>query len=88
MLKITQSVEDNIPCLRFEGKLTEPWLEACHQARRAVSLSTPRILLDLSAITFIDAAGIRLLQQWIEDGLQVAARSNFVAELLQLETSR
>ena len=72
--------EINPATIRLEGKLLEPWVEAVRQAalRRDVSL-------DLSAVTFADDAGVRLLRELVDGGANVVSCSNFIAALLQLQ---
>lgn len=67
--------------LRLEGKLLGPWVDELVQASAAL----PRVRLDLSAVSFVDAAGMRALRELVRHGATVAACSGFVAELLQRE---
>ena len=88
MLKITQRVtpvEGTIVVL--EGKLLEPWVA---EVRALFSQPVPAPLprLDLSALTFVDAAGIELLQNLLREGVAVESCSAFVATLLRLNDER
>jgi hypothetical protein len=38
--------------------------------------------LDLTAVTYVDAAGIQLLRDLMAEGVKIAACSSFVGELL------
>ncbi|MBI3864371.1 MAG: hypothetical protein HY290_21005 [Planctomycetia bacterium] len=65
----------------LEGKLLEPWVDEVGRLFMAShAQSLPRI--DLSALTFIDAAGAELLQQLLRRGVQVESCSPYVAEML------
>lgn len=88
MLKITRSVtpvEGTI--LALEGKLLEPWLQEV-RALFSVQSDTPLPRLDLSALTFVDAAGVELLQDLLRQGVVVESCSAFVATLLRLDDKR
>lgn len=82
MLRITRVPGSQSQTLKLEGSLLEPWVDEVLEACR----STPtRTKLDLTGITFVDAAGTRLLCDLIKRGIEIAACSSFVAELLHLE---
>ena len=87
MLRITE-VADGSPgtLLKLEGKLREPWVAELAQAvGRTVAEGHGPIRLDLSAVTFVDEAGVRLLRELMGQGVAIAATSGFVAALLRLE---
>jgi hypothetical protein len=82
MLRVTEvNGAESARTLKLEGKLLEPWvgelLRACAPAGR--------LSLDLSAVTFVDGAGVELLQTLLRRGVRVIACSGFVAELLHVE---
>ena len=86
MLRITE-ITDGGPgvLLRLEGKLRGPWAEELGRVCSELSRGGPRaISLDLSAVTFLDEAGTRLLRELTRGGAAVTA-SGFVAELLRRE---
>jgi anti-anti-sigma regulatory factor len=86
MLRITRILEPHsAPTLRLEGKLLEPWIEELLQECTVQGLGPDAIRLDLSAVTFVDAAGATLLRQLIERGAEIVACSGYVAELLQVD---
>jgi hypothetical protein len=84
MLRLTRIADaSSAQMIRLEGKLLEPWIEEVRRAC-ASGLDVPgRTRLDLSALTFVDAAGERLLRELIGCGVEVAACSSYVAELLR-----
>ena len=84
MLRLTRIVDiHSTLTLRLEGKLLGPWVEEVRQACVSGAVSSTRTSLDLSALTFVDAAGERLLRDLIDQGLEVAACSSYIAELLR-----
>jgi hypothetical protein len=84
MLRLTRIVDSHsAQTLKLEGKLLGPWVEEVCRACVSVAVSSHRTSLDLSALTFVDAAGERLLRDLIGQGLEIAACSSYVAELLR-----
>lgn len=87
MLRITTTTANETNRLKLEGKLVGPWVAECRAACAAANARSARVALDLSGVTFVDAAGLQLLGQLIRDGHVVSACSSFVAELLITEDS-
>jgi ABC-type transporter Mla MlaB component len=86
MLRITEVLDGSGLLLMLEGKLQEPWVEElARAARRPLPQGHDPIRLDLSAVTFADDAGVRLLRELLRQGVEIAATSAFVAALLRLE---
>jgi ABC-type transporter Mla MlaB component len=84
MLRLTRNApSDRIQTVVLQGKLVGPWVEEVRQACAAVSAPCHRIRLDLSALIFVDAAGVSLLRDLIARGVEIVACSGFVAELLR-----
>lgn len=83
MLRITTMDEGPQRVLKLEGKLQGPWtgelLRACRQARG----DSTHVQLDLSAMTFIDAAGVVALRELQRMGVSIGRSSPFVAEMLK-----
>jgi len=69
--------------IKLEGKLLGPWVDEVRNACAAGTDSSSRISLDLSDLTFVDAAGEGLLFDLIDRGIEVVACSGYVAELLR-----
>jgi len=67
--------------LKLEGKLLEPWLGTLRQ----VCAQANGVCLDLSAVTFVDAASGQMLRDLLSQGVTITACSNLVAELLQID---
>lgn len=82
MLRITRSTDDGTTLLKLEGKLLAPWagevIEQCNGSAGAVRL-------DLSQLSFVDGAGLALLNDLRGRGAAIVACSGFVAELLHVE---
>jgi anti-anti-sigma regulatory factor len=85
LLRITRSTKDGTEWLKLEGKLVGPWVEECRAACARGTDHGRRLALDLSEVTFVDADGVHLLRELVEQGAEIPVRSNFVAELLRLE---
>ncbi len=85
MLRITKSNLDGIVTLKLEGKLLAPWIAEAEDAFRQAAEWTTHVRLDLSALSFVDAAGIRLIRELLARGCQIISSSNYVSELLSLE---
>ncbi len=71
------------PTLKLEGKLLGLWVEELRTTCRDHPAAGVR--LDLSALTFVDAAGARLLRDLVGQGAQIIACSGYVEELLHGE---
>ena len=84
MLRITR-IEGTLPTqtIRLEGKLLRPWVDEVRQACASGTDPAGRTSLDLSALTFVDATGEKLLRELIGQGIEVVACSSYVAELLR-----
>ena len=69
--------------IKLEGKLLEPWVDEVRKACASGTDPSGRTSLDLSALTFVDAAGAGLLRELIGQGIEIIACSSYVAELLR-----
>jgi anti-anti-sigma regulatory factor len=88
MLKITALADGPTGVLlKLEGKLLQPWVEELAQVCTTWTAGKHAVRLDLSAVTFVDAAGTQWLREQIRQGIAIAACSRFVAELLHPENS-
>lgn len=72
---------------KLEGKLVEPWVS---EVRNVVQNGQMRRRpgLDLSGLNYVDAAGVDLLDQLVEQGFQIVFSSPYVTELLRLRRNR
>ena len=86
MLKITRLFSHGQGLtIKLEGELLGPWLGSVREA--CASRDSQRLRLELAAVTYVDAAGIQLLRDLMTDGVEIAACSRFVGELLHLGDS-
>jgi ABC-type transporter Mla MlaB component len=74
-----------MPTIKLEGELLEPWVDAVRDACTRQGRRSKRLRLDLAAVTYADAAGVQLLRDLLREGLEIAACSNFLGELLHLD---
>jgi hypothetical protein len=86
VLKITRlSRKGRTLTLKLEGEILEPWVDTvrstCTQRGRRFKL----LHLDLAAVTYADAAGAQLLRDLLGEGIEIAACSSFLTELLHLD---
>ena len=71
--------------LKLEGQILGPWVDAL-RAACAARCRHRRLCLDLTAVTYMDAAGVQLLRELMAEGVAIAACSSFVGELLHPES--
>jgi anti-anti-sigma regulatory factor len=71
--------------IKLEGEIVGAWVGAARDGC-AIRGRRPR-RLDLAAVTYVDAAGIQLLRNLMAEGVEIAACSSFVGELLHPEDS-
>ena len=84
MIRFTRIADtDSTQTMKLEGKLMGPWVDEVRKASASGTIPCTRIILDLSALAFVDAAGERLLRDLIGRGIEVVACSSYVAELLR-----
>ena len=86
MLRITRfSQEDSETRLKLEGKLVGLWVEELRRVCRAEDPRPGSLHLDLSAVTYVDGEGLRLLREVLGCGAFLTSCSGLVAELLHGE---
>lgn len=83
MLRIMVELEETSAVVRAEGRVIGAWVEelrrSCEQAREARSA----LIVDLSAVSFVDRDGVRMLRSLAERGARLVHGSGFVAEALK-----
>jgi hypothetical protein len=77
----------SISTLKLEGKIIGPWVDELSRACEELATRPSDLHLNLSAVTFIDPAGINLLSDLIRRGATISACSGFVEELLRRNPS-
>jgi ABC-type transporter Mla MlaB component len=86
MLRISQiSGRGSMLTLKVEGKLRGPWVSELAKECDALQGSPGCLGLDLSAVTFVDPAGLALLRGLLARGVALAGCSELVVELLHVE---
>lgn len=81
MLRISEIRQDEQGSLfKLEGKLIEPWVNALRE--QLTARVSPVREVDLAGLTFADAAGVELLRELRVGGVEIAACSPFILELL------
>jgi hypothetical protein len=86
LLRITRFAKDGAAWLKVEGALAGPWVQECRAA--LLERGAPPQALDLTRVTFVDSEGLKLLRQLHANGIDLSARSAFVAELFRMEQLR
>ena len=82
MLKITRLTrEDWVLTLKLEGELLEPWVSSVRDACAVRGRRLRHLRLDLAAVSYVDAAGNRLLHDLVAEGAEITACSSFVGAL-------
>jgi ABC-type transporter Mla MlaB component len=72
--------------IKLEGELLGPWVGSVRDACAVRGRRPQHPRLDLAAVTYVDAAGIQLLRELMDEGIEIAACSSFVGELLDLKS--
>ena len=72
MLKITTQTDEGTTVFELEGRLAGPWVEEFATCWRQASADGRRSV-KLNAVTFIDAAGRKLLAEMYRQGIKFEA---------------
>jgi ABC-type transporter Mla MlaB component len=80
--RVDDGASGSIPTLKLEGKLLGPWVDELSRACEELQTPPSCLHLNLSAVTFIDSVGIKLLDDLIRRGATVVGCSGFIADLL------
>jgi anti-anti-sigma regulatory factor len=75
MLRITANDNPRVLTFRLEGRLEGPWVHELEQCWRSLldGASQPSVCVDLTGVTYIDAAGKARLTQMHRCGAQFIA---------------
>jgi len=85
MLRITTIVNHQSVMLKLEGSLLAAWTDEVRLACAKALEINSNTFLDLTNVTFVDAAGTQLLGELKRQGIRIAASSPFVSQLLHSE---
>ena len=80
---IEGGASDSIGTLKLEGKLLGPWVDELSRVCGDPCLCPSSLRLDLTAVTFIDSSGVKLVNDLSLQGATVVGSSGFIAELLR-----
>ncbi len=85
MLRITVQDEPDEVRLKLEGKLAGPWVAELEDAWRAAqpALAGRSVSLDLTAVGYVDSAGVYLLALLRRSGVQVTVAGTVMADLVR-----
>ena len=84
MLRITRSRGENESLIvRLEGEIRGPWLDAVRCEIAEWRRQADGVGLDLTSVTYVDCAGVDFLRELVGEGIEIAACSSFVSELIQ-----
>jgi len=75
MMRITTNDSPRVITFRLEGRLEGPWVRELQQCWRSMldSANRPTIRVDLTGVTYIDAAGKARLADMYQQGAQFIA---------------
>ncbi len=75
MLRITTNDNPRVLTFRLEGRLEGPWVHELEQCWRSLldGANRPTVCVDLTGVTYIDAAGKARLAEMHEQGAQFIA---------------
>jgi anti-anti-sigma factor len=88
MLKISKLSDQESPTvLRLDGEVAGPWVDElrriCAEAASPDQADAPRLILDLSGVSFLDSRGIAFLRGLVTGHVSVTNYSVFVGEQLK-----
>lgn len=84
MLKITKVTESQVGVvLKLEGKITAQWAALLDGECRAFLRRGHALVLDCTAVNFLDAQGLEVLQNLPLHKVTLIGAPGFVTELLQ-----
>ena len=82
VLKITSTSDTVGTTLKIEGRIVGGWVDELSRAV-AAARSADYLALDLSQVTFVDAAGAVFLRNAAANGIDLTNSSDFVAGLIR-----
>jgi hypothetical protein len=71
--------------IKLEGELLEPWVAAVRESCTQQGARSKRLVLDLTAVSYVDGPGSELLRDLVVEGVEIGTCSGFIAALLDLE---
>ena len=83
MLRITPLATNGTTTLKLEGRLVGAWADELNRVCEATLDEPRRVRLDLTDVTFADAAGIAAVKAAIQRHVEIVGCSLFLSELLR-----
>lgn len=71
--------------LELEGRIVSDWVALLEDECLSALRDAPKVVLDLSAVAFIDRAGVKILRRLATHNLAIVNASPFVAHLLRAD---
>ncbi|MGA8145186.1 MAG: STAS domain-containing protein [Candidatus Acidiferrales bacterium] len=83
-MKITiTTATDALIVLHLEGKVSGRWVECLENTCAAELKDAARAVIDLSGVSFLDRAGITLLKNLAECGVEIVNALPFITEQIR-----
>jgi anti-anti-sigma regulatory factor len=83
MVRIQKIVESPTETtLLVEGRIVSEWVAVVERECRQALRDTPRVQLDLAAVTFIDTRGVEVLRCLVTEGVAIVNCREFIDALL------
>jgi len=83
MLKVTCVAEsDKSVRLKLEGRVVGEWIDVLERECKVCLGQRSELILDLSAISFVDDRGVKMLKAMQGDRVRLTGCSLFLSELL------
>lgn len=83
MLKITAHTVGSATTLELEGRLAGPWVGELWNSWRRVLAADRQVGLVLDQVTFIDAAGKKLLAEMFRSGANIKAEGCMTRAIIE-----
>lgn len=84
MLKVTCVAEsDKTVTLKLEGRIVGEWIDVLERECKVCLGQRRKLILDLSAVSFVDDRGVKILKAMQGDWVHLIGCSLFLSELLR-----
>jgi len=84
MLMITDMRESEGDCrMELQGRLIGPWVDELRRVAGEAASRCGRVVLDLSALSFVDGCGADLLRELAREGIGLDGVTPYIAVLLE-----
>jgi anti-anti-sigma factor len=85
LLRISSNLGNDEVILHLEGEVTQPWTDELERMVTALFSEGNRIVLEMSAVRFIDAHAVDILHKWSQS-VVLSNCTPFLKELLKVRT--